>query len=100
MNVKHLITKKVKSGQRRLFFEIHNSHDVARSGPLKIELRNSVLKIHTTEVMVKPIDPKKYGVFYVDVSSVIDSAWRKFDWYFQSRSGRNPKSEKFEDLTE
>lgn len=100
MNVKHLITKKLVSGKRRLFFEVHNSHDVARSGPLKIELRTRFSIIHTIEVKVNPIDPKKYGVFYVDVPSLIDSAWRKFDWYFQSRSGRNPKSEKFEDLTE
>lgn len=100
MNVKHLITKKVVSGKRRLFFQVHNSHDVPRGGLLTIELRTKWVKIHTLNVMLKPIAPKKYGVFYVDMPSLIAQAWHKFDWYFQQRSGRNWKSEGFEDLTE
>lgn len=96
MKVEHVVTKRVQSGKRRLFFRCHNNGQMPFGGKIEIELAVFGKTISKINAYNEAIAPGFYSNFYADVPTVIAEMWSSFRWSWGSNSGKGDKSKKFE----
>lgn len=81
MNVVHLITKKLKKRERRLFFQVHNDTDQTFKGQIVLQLLFLKMPVFTSQGELHEIAGNCYGNFYIDVPSR-GARFSKFKWWW------------------
>ena len=78
----HLVTKKVQTKHRRLFFELFNNTDYyTPEGVLYLDLRTILgVKVKLLSVGVEVIKPRQRIVFYLDVEQYV-AKFKKIGWF-------------------
>jgi hypothetical protein len=101
--VKHLITKKVETKKRRLFFEVFNNLESdSFLGILYLDLRTIMgVKVTLLSVPVESIKSRERFIFYIDVPKS-QASFKKVGWFFDFETsnyfGETKNSGKFDDL--
>ncbi|WP_420153554.1 hypothetical protein [Siphonobacter sp.] len=101
MNVIHLITKKLKKGERRVFFQIHNDSKQPFKGQIVLQLLFLGVPVFSSKGEMQEVAGESYGNFYVDVPSQ-GVRFTKFKWWWVGSKehyfGEGVNSGKKEDL--
>lgn len=96
MNVKHLVTKRVEKGKRRLFFQLHNDSQKPFGGKVEVKLLAGIVPVRKISAFADAITPGFYSVFFVDVPTALATLWSSFSWSWGTYEGKGEKSGKFE----
>ncbi|GGD45066.1 hypothetical protein GCM10011514_06380 [Emticicia aquatilis] len=78
----HLVTKKVETKHRRLFFELFNNTEFRTpEGVLYLDLRTILgVKVKLLSVETNTIKPRERCVFYIDVEQYV-ARFKKIGWF-------------------
>lgn len=101
MNVIHLITKKLKKGERRVFFQIHNDSPQPFKGEIVVQLLFLGVPVFSSQGELREVDAESYGNFYIDVPTP-GPHFTSFSWWWVGTKehyfGEGVNSGKNEDL--